>query len=230
MKNLLIIPCLLLFITAFGQKSEVMARLEEYGIAHDFLDASLRDQDATHSFDITTTTNDGTKNIVNKGHFNPELPVGKRWTLQTTNGQPPSKKEIKKFDKAHNTKQPNINGKVDDASWKIAIDNDNFLGISFKYDRESLPHKYQFLADCTGTAYINKKTGRLESAEFVNDGPLKVKIFNVTELDMNVDYLYLEEEDAYFMEKEYLDMKVKLLGQIVEVEEINEYTNYKKVK
>ena len=221
---------LLIVLTAFGQKEDVMTKLEEYGIAEEFLNTSLQDHDATHYFDIKTTTNDGTKNIVDIGYFNPEFPVGKRWVIKSSNGATPTKKEVKKFNKAHNTKQKNINGKVDDNSWKIVSDTENEIVISFKYDRESLPHKFAFLADCLGSASINKKTKRLESASFVNEGPLKIKIFNVTELDMTVEYLYIEAEKAYYMHIEHLDMKVKLLGQIVEIEELSEYSNYKKVK
>jgi len=191
MKNTTVFLLSLLSIPAFGQKQEVEAKLVEYGIAQAFLNTSLQDHDATHYFDIKTTTNDGTKNIVDIGYFNPELPVGKRWVIKTSNGVTPPKKEAKKFNKAHNTKQKDINGKVDDNSWKIVSDTENEIVISFKYDRESLPNKFAFLADCLGSATINKKTKRLESASFVNEGPLKIKIFNVTELDMTVEYLYI---------------------------------------
>jgi len=230
MKNTTTFLLLLISISAFSQKQEVMAKLKEYGIAEEFLNTSLKDHDATHSFDITTTTNDGKQNIVDKGYFDPLAPVGKRWILKITNNKEPSKKEIKKFNKAHNTQQLDINGEVDDASWKINRETENIIAIDFKYKKEGLPNKFAFLADCIGTAYINKKSGHLTLAEFKNDKPLKIKVFNVTRLEMTVDYLYLEEGKAYYMKKEHLDMDVKLLGQIVEVEEINEYSNYKKVK
>ncbi len=230
MKTLVAVVLLCSSFSVFGQKEVVEAKLNEYGLEKDFLNNSLRDQDAVHYYEFKITTNDGTKNIVQEGYFDPRVPVGQRWVLKTVNGAAPTKKELKKFNKAHNTRQPDINGEVDDNSWTIAKDTDTIFAIDFRFKRESLPKKYAFLADCTGTAYISKETGHLTTAEFRNDKPLKVKIFNVTTLAMDVDYTYLEEEEMYVMEKEYLDMKVKLLGQLVEIEEISEYANHEKVK
>ncbi len=230
MKSFISIIFLICSISSFAQKQEVLAKLAEYGITAETLGTGLQDHDATHSFDVDITTNNGTKNIVEVGHFNPLVPIGERWTLETVNDKAPSKKELKKFDKAHNTKQPDINGKVSDKSWKIDSDTEKEIIISFKYEKESLPNKFQFLADCTGKAYIDKRTKRLKKAVFKNDGPLKVKIFNVTKLEMTVDYHYIKEENLYVMDTQHLDMQVKLLGQLVEVEELNEYYHYKKVK
>jgi len=45
---------------------------------------------------------------------------------------------------------------------------------------------------------------------------------------MVVNYEYNEDEKNYFVQKEDLDMEVKLLGQLVTINEINEFSNYKK--
>ncbi len=230
MKNILSLVLLMYSVSAFAQKDTVLEELAVYGITEKTLGTGLQDTDATHSFDINITTNDGTKNIVEEGHFTPEVPVGERWILKTVNGKTPTKKQIKKFSKAHNTKQPDINGEVADDSWKIDSDTEDEIIISFKYDKESLPKKFEFLANCTGKAFINKKTKRLEKATFTNDGPLKVKIFNVSKLEMIINYHYIKEENLYVMDTQHLDMQVKLLGQLVEVEELNEYYHYEKVK
>ncbi len=230
MKKLLTWCLLTLSITAYGQKEAVMARLEELGIKANFLNTSLQDHDAVYYFNFKTITNNGTNNIVDAGYFDPRKPIGDRWVLETVNGESPTKKEFKKFDKLHNTEQPEINGKVADDSWKIDSETDDMLAISFQYDRATLPKKYAFLADCTGRAFINKNTHQLERAEFTNDKPLKVKIFNVQDLKMTIEYQHIPEDDVFVIKNEDLDMKVKLLGQLVEVEEVNEYDNYKKVK
>lgn len=95
------------------------------------------------------------------------------------NENTPTKKQIKKFNKAHNITKLEVNGQVDRASLRVLDDNPNTLVISFKYGRNTLPNKFSFLACCTGKAYINKRSKILERAEFTNDMPLKVKIFNV---------------------------------------------------
>ncbi|MCF6360112.1 MAG: hypothetical protein L3J29_05040 [Cyclobacteriaceae bacterium] len=230
MKSTLTYLLILCSVSSFAQKDEVLKKLVAYGITEETLSTGLQDHDATHSFDIDITTNNGTKNIVETGHFSPTVPVGERWTLKTVNGNAPTKKEIKKFNKAHNTQQPDINGEISDDSWKVITDTEDEIVISFKYDKESLPKKFQFLADCTGKAFISKKTKRLHKASFTNNGPIKVKIFNVSRLEMVVVYHYIKEENLYVMDTQHLDMQVKLLGQLVEVEELNEYFNYKKVK
>ena len=213
-----------------AQKAEVIARMENYGISPETLGSGLKDHDATHYFEIDVTTNNGTENIVEHGEFNPERPVGSRWKLLDVNGNAPTKKQIKKFGKLHNTTKQQINGKVDDNSFKVVDDNAQELVISFKFDKNTLPNKFAFLADCTGKAYINKLSKRLEKAKFTNDKPLKVKIFNVQNLDMTVTYKYLEDDEMYVLQNEHLLMKVKLLGQLVDVEEINDYYSYKNVK
>ena len=69
----------------------------------------------------------------------------------------------------------------------------------------------------------------MEKAEFVNEGPIKIKIFNVTDLDMVVIYSYNESENIYQVERENLDMKVKLFGATVSAKEIYEFSNYRKI-
>lgn len=216
----------LVTISSFAQKEEVLKRLAEYNIEGDFLAENLKDQDATHSFDLkcNNTSNGTTK--VELAHFDATKPVGGKWTLKSVDGVTPTSHEIKQFHKTHNTEKKSINGKIDDTSWKIVTDDTEYLVVSFKYDKETLPKKYAFLGDCTGTAYINKKTTKLEKITFVNDGPMKVKMLNVTKLNMNVVYSYNKDLDTYLMQKETLLMEVTALGTAVAVEETNEYTNY----
>ena len=216
-------------VSSFSQQDEIKKKFEEYNLKVDFLTENLKDADAQYSFNfkITTITSQDTK--VKTGRFDATKPVGQRWILLKVNGNAPSKKELKDFDKSYNTKQDDMNGKVDDNSWKIERDDDDYFVINFKYDKNTLPKKYNFLGDCTGKAYFNKKSKRLEKAKFVNDEPLKIKIFKVNDLVMDVNYAYNEDGKTYLVSKENLDMKVKLLGQLMDIDEITEYTDYKKV-
>jgi len=216
--------------TVFGQKADVEKKLQEYGIPNGFFEDNLKDENANHSFKIKTTTITDQETKVEEGTFDPTLPDGERWKLISVNGNEPSKKEIKQFHKAHNTSEDSSMGEPTDDDWKIIDDNDSELVISFKYKEENLPHKYKFLAKCTGKVFINKKNKKLDRVEFKNNGPLKVKIFNVDKLEMTVKYQLEEESQTYMIEKEDILMDARILGQTVEVKETSEFSDYKKVK
>ncbi|RLD26542.1 MAG: hypothetical protein DRI54_02670 [Bacteroidetes bacterium] len=229
MKKVFLIIAIITSINSFAQKDEVLAKLEAYNFSGELLAENLKDADADHSFNYKVTTITDTDSKVEEAKFDPTKPIGERWTLELVNGSVPSKKDQKNFDKAHNTKQDDINGEVDDNAWGIYEDNDTYLVISFKYDKATLPKKYDFLGDCKGLAYFNKKTLRLEKAAFINEVPLKIKIFNVSRLDMEVDYQLNEEEQTYFIQKEEIEMDIHLLGELVKIKEINEFSDYKKI-
>jgi hypothetical protein len=228
MKKILFFIALTISVSAFSQNEEVMKKLKEAGITSELLSSNLKDSDAEYFYDVKITTVNSSETKVEECKFDPTKKIGERWILKTVNGGTPSKKDLKNFDKAHNTKQPDINGKVDESSWGIEKDDADYLVVSFKYDKTSLPKKYTFLGDCKGLAYFNKKSKSIEKAEFVNEGPLKIKIFNVTKLDMVVRYIYNKDAQTFLVKEEDLDMQVKLLGQLVDIKEKSEFSNYKK--
>ena len=228
MKHILLFIAISFGTGLFAQKDEVFAKLTEYGFATDALDHGMKDADATHAFKLKTTTVTDDKTEVEECHFDPTQPVGSKWILDTHDGHAPSKKQKKQFHKAHNTEDQNVNGKVDDNSWKIVSDDAEHFVVSFKYDKASLPKKFDFLGDCTGTAYFKKQTKTLEKATFVNDGPLHIKFFNVTKMNMVVNYKQFD--GNFVMDTETLNMTVMLLGSAVLIKEQMEYSDYKKIK
>jgi len=228
MKHILLIVAIGFSYFLTAQKTDVESKLIEYGITSDALDHAMKDAGAVYSFNLKTTTESDGKTDIEESHFAPNQPVGSKWILDSHNGNAPSKKQLKNFDKVHNTKVEGIDGKVDDTSWKILTDDESIFTISFSYDKSSLPKKYQFLGDCTGTAVFNKKTKSLEKVEFVNNVPLHIKFFNVSKLNMVVTYIKFD--GKFVMETETIDMTVDMLGQSITVKEKMEYTNYKKVK
>lgn len=229
MKKVFLFIAITISFNSYAQKEEVMAKLEAYNFSGELLTENLKDADADHFYSLKTTTITDTDTKVEEAKFDPTKSIGDRWTLELVNGSLPTKKEQKNFDKAHNTKQDDINGEVDNNAWGIYEDNDTYLVISFKYDKTTLPKKYDFLGDCKGLAYFNKKTLQLEKAAFINEVPLKIKIFNVSRLDMEVYYQFNEEEQTYFIQKEDIEMDIHLLGQLVKIKEINEFSDYKKI-
>ncbi len=236
MKKQILLPVLaiafglFIYSTAFGQKAEVEKRLKEYSIPHGFFEDNLKDENANHTFNIKTTTITDQETKVEVGVFDPTLPEGERWKLISVNEKKPTNKQNKQFHKAHNTSEDSGMGEPEDEDWKILEDNDSELIIGFQYRKENLPHKYKFLAQCKGKVFVNKNEKRLDKVEFYNTEPVKIKIFNVDKLDMVVTYKVDEETKTYLIEKEDILMDARLLGQIVEVKETTEFSDYKKVR
>jgi hypothetical protein len=213
-----------------AQTDEIKKKLDAYRVSGELLTINLKDADAEHYFELSSSTNNGGEISTLESTFDPSKKIGQRWILKSVNGENPSGKEIRDFDKVHNTKKQDINGRVDERSWEIVKDDADSLILGFKYAKKTLPKKYDFLGDCQGLAYFNKKTGHLEKAEFVNDKPLKISLFNVINLDMLVLYKFHKDKGIYLIHKEELDMEVKLLGQLVSIKENNEYQNYRTIK
>jgi len=230
MRQALLLIVITASLTSCAQKEDVEKKFNEYQLSAKFLTTNLKDADAEHYFDLKTTIVNGAETKIVESTFDPSKNVGKRWNLVSVNQVSPLIKEIKEFDKTHNTTQEGVNGQIDASSWNIEKDDDAYLVLSFRHDKKSLPRKFSFLGDCKGLAYYNKKTERLEKTEFVNEKPLKIKVFNVTRLDMVVHYKFNHEDAVYLIHTEELDMEVMLLGQIVPIKEINEYGNYSKAE
>lgn len=220
---------LMAFISACTTNEEVLRELENHKITGELLTHNLRDADARHYFELKSVMINGEEKSITESTFDPTKEIGKRWTLVSVDGNTPTDQEQKDFDKTHNTKRKDINGRVDKKSWGIEKNNKDSLIFSFRFDKQSLPHKYAFLEECKGLAYYNKQTGRLEKAEFVNEKPIKIKLLNVSRLDMIVYFEYREEEGNYLIRSEELDMDVSLFGQEVLIRENNEYSNYRLV-
>ena len=227
MKNACIFLLSLVTFIATAQKSEVLKTLKEYHFDENFLLENLKDSDAQYSFDVNTTNVIGGKTTIQIAKFDATQEVGKRWILLKENGKEPTKKQLRTFDKTHNTKDK-VNGTIDDNSWRIEKDTDNEIVISFQYDKKSLPKRFRYLGDCKGLAYFNKKTKKLEKAKYVNLKDIQIKIFKVKKLDLVVYYDYNDEFNTYLISKEDIRMTIKFLGQIMEANDINILSNYKK--
>lgn len=158
MKQLLLLIALTTSLSTFAQKSEVINKLKEYHFTDEFLTTNLKDADAEHYFDVKITTINSPETKIEEAKFDPSKNIGVRWILLSVDGDNPSKKDLKNFDKAHNTKIDDINGRIDDNSWGIEKDDSDYLVINFKYDKTSLPKKYDYLGDFKGLAFFNKKT------------------------------------------------------------------------
>ncbi len=236
MKKQILLPLLAIafglftYSTAFGQKAEVDKRLQEYDIPQGFFEDNLKDENATHSFTIKSTNISGQNTFVEVGTFNPTFADGKRWTLVSVNGNEPTDSQKKQFNKEHNESEASGTNQPEDDDWKILEDSETYLIVGFQYNKKNLPHKYKYLAQCKGKAFVNKKDKRLEKVEFYSTETIKISVFHADKFDMVFSYTLDEESNTYLIEKEETLMDARLLGQLVKVEITTEFFDYKKVR
>lgn len=95
-------------LTSYGQKDEIVKKMVEYGFSEKNLDIKISQEDPNYSFKMKTTTktNDDTK--VEEASFDPSRAEGQKWKLETVNGNAPSLKDLKNFNKDNNNKMPNF--------------------------------------------------------------------------------------------------------------------------
>lgn len=231
MKKLIYCITLFLSVTAIAQDNAVLDKLKEYNFPAELLAKSIggADTDGDHSFNLTTTADIDAEIIVEEAKYDPTQKKGEQWMLLSYNGKDPSKKEIKQFKKDHNMKEEEIKAKIDDSSWDIESDNKDYLVVNFRYDSSTLKWRYKYLADIKGKAFLNKTTKQLEKVEYVNVKPTKIKPFNVDKYNMVVNYIFIETEKIYLVEKEEINMNAKMFGQTVPVKLTSEYSNYNKI-
>jgi len=213
-----------------AQKKEVEKRLTEYGLSSDNVFNSFGNDNSGYACTATFTeeNSEGTTEYV--ASYDPLKPKGSQWILKTVNGHTPAKRDLRKFNKAHNVVEDEMDAQIDENSFKIVKDDDHFLVIGMKYNEATLPHKYKFLGQCEAEMYIDKEARRLYKIRFYNQGDMKVKGFTVVKLDMIVEFMSDTTSVTYLVKDETIIMDAKILGQVVEINNRNNYYDYKKVR
>lgn len=214
----------------FGQKQSVADKLKALGLPSDFFEQT--DDKVNYSFIGITTTEGSSANTTPTSKkvtfsYKPNQ-AEQKYTLISINDTTPTEKEISDFDKNHNNKNDNGKmGKPDPESFTILKEDENEMIIGFKYLPKSLPHKYKFLADCTGQFFINKSDKHVTKIKFFSDKEIKYKIFKIEKLDMTQNLKYMPETQSYIISNETVYLEIKLFGQIVSNKETTEYNQYK---
>jgi len=228
MKKIILLTVLnLAVLVSFAQKSVVLESFKKYGIDPSILDPKSTQRSEKYTFDYKYTTVTDNKETVILAKFDPSKPQEERWTVISVKGKAPSASDIKAFRKNHG--KPPVTATIDENTYKIDKVNADFLIISYKQNPASLPAEASFMKDCKLYMTINLKTKRLEKLQSLNEKPLKIKMFNAEKLDLVAKYKYDENEKRYFTESEDLNLMVKFLGQLMPMETISEYSNYKKI-
>ncbi|SFT40381.1 hypothetical protein SAMN05216474_0371 [Lishizhenia tianjinensis] len=215
---------------ASDEKSKVLERLKAYNFNETTLTEHLIDTLAKYSYNTHTTTYIKDEQKIKKANYNPALKLGERWHLDSVDHRIPTEKERAAFNKNHNQDKYGASGKIADTSWHIVAEDLNYLKVSFRFEPNGLPELFSFLGKCIGYAYFNKKTKKLERAQFINEEPVRFHIFQVKDLEVNIYYSFNTAKKKYFVDKEVAELSISLLGNKVQVKEICRFSNYKKVK
>jgi hypothetical protein len=213
-----------------AQKPELEKKLNELGISGGLAFNDLSGNNSAFSCMATMTETTSDKTTVQKASFDPRKPESSRWTLLSVDGRPPSKKELKHFNKEHNAPQDDLKAEPDENNWKIVSEDEHLLVIGLKYNEADLPHQYKFLADCNAEIYVDKEARRLYKVKFYNTTPLKIKIFNVVKLDMTVELMPSKDGNTILTKDQTIVMDVKMLGELVEIIEETAFYDYERVR
>ena len=215
---------------AQSHADEVQKRLKEFKINEGWLSSNLKEEDAIHYYKVKSTTGSINGNVTSIADYDPRRKTGERTRLLSVNGNPPTKKEAKKYDKRFDRNGNDANGKIDPTSYKIIEDNDEWFVVDFRLIKESLPDHYKFLGDCEAELHCRKDIMRASYSRFRNFQPTKVKMFDADKVDIEIYFTYDDDSESYVHEEARYYIDVKIVGIASEVEVINYYSDYQIVK
>jgi len=173
-----------------AQQINIKERLVEYNIPVDFLEHSIRNADRkfTFKYKMISGSRDGTP-VTSEIEYNPTRKSKERWKLISVDGNSPEKKQIKNFNRINNPRRKEVYAEIDESSYELVVDNDQYFTYSFKYKEGSITSNRKFLEDCKGMVYISKKTGNSIYFRLFTSYPFhfwKVKICNLRSLKSKI--------------------------------------------
>ncbi len=222
----LLFPC---FAMAQVENLEVLRKMQEYGFDKEWLVDNLNEETASYAFRVKSTTMTPKETQIQEIAFDPSREQGEKWELLSVNGNPPTKKQVKRFNKERNKEREKPDIRIDQLT--VERDEPVYFDVGFTLLRATLPKKLEFLADCKGVAEFNKHTKELERIRFFNvKEELKFSVLKVSDVMLVVELMEDSKTGEMFREREDLKLKAKVLGKEGIVKVTNEYYDFEKVK
>ncbi len=221
-------------VFVFSQSNEAIQKLNDAGVTIDQIEHCLKDADAEFYFKSTQTdvskNGDGSSyTSVTISEFDPSKDNDEHWTLISSNGVTPTASENKTFNKTSNSNRA-FNGQVDLKTVKVLSEDDSQLVIGLRYAVKTLPKKYRFYADCDATYTIDKINKKLVSGTIVNFKETKISIAKISNVKVDMEFVFLNEAEGYHISNEKLEMSIEVLGQKSQSNSTIVYSDFKKVK
>ena len=232
MKKIILIPLILIVLTTFSQ-SKTTDVLAKYNLTPDHVLSLIDLSTSTMSFDAASTTTTIVESTEKKTQqkrtytFDGKKTEGEKYTLLTYNGETPSKKKIKKFNKEKNSTPQYKEITLSEKDFFIKSEDDKMLIIGFNVPEEQINSKIAFMAHCTGFIAINKESKKAESIEIKNNEGFNLKIFHVTNMDINITLAFNETLKEYYLLDESTQMVALLMGSTIDITIEEKFTNFK---
>lgn len=236
MNRIFIISLVLILFTGintFAQKQSANELLKEYGFNTDNILSSLDLSKANYSFkahSVTITEQEANHSTTQKEieySFNSTKPDGEKYELLSSNGKAPSKRAIKHFNKERNTIVGDNTFKLQEDDFFVKEDNSSELIIGFNIPSDQVTSKIAFMAHCNGFIHINKETKHMTSINIKSREAFNIKLFHVTEMDLNINIAYNKEYSQYYVNSEHTVMKVIVLGALTDFSVDETYSDIK---
>ncbi len=218
---------------SFAQKQSASELLKEYGFSTDNILSTIDLSQANYSFkanSVTTTKQEANQSTTKKEieySFNSVKPDGKKYMLITSKGKTPSKRAIKRFNKEKNTVVESSAFKLKKEDFFVKENNETELIIGFNIPSDQVNSRIAFMAHCTGYIHVNKKTKRLDKINIKNREAFNIKIFHVTEMNIDINIAYNSEFSKYYVSSEHSVMNVIILGALTDLDVKETYSDFK---
>ncbi len=218
-------------IKANGNEAELL--LNKYGLKIDSVLNIIDISHPTYSYNsrisntIHTESNDADTETAKSYSYDASKNIGEQFTLLTVDGASPSKKDIKNFNKEKNKNSNQKKALLKSEDFFIISNDENTAIIGFNMPKEELPSKLAYLAHCTGSIFIDKKTGRITKFEIKSKEPFSMKIFHVNNMFIEINLSYSEELKRYYVIKETAKMEMMIMGVIATSVSIEVFSDFK---
>ena len=232
-KQLIMAIMLLSAFSLSAQKKTANDLLKEVGFNAENVLSCIDLSKANYSFTANSNTitnqesNNSTTQTKKVYTFDSNKNLGERFTLISVDGDTPRKKDFKHFNKEKNHTGSDEAIKLKEEDFAIKSNLEETAIITFTIPAEQLNRQTAFMAHCTGYIYIDKKQGRITKIQIKSNEAFNMKIFHVTEMQIDIELTYNEEHKTYYVSQEQRKMKVLLLGSTVAFTIKEEYSDFK---
>ncbi len=234
MKRTIIFSVLLFcLLSVNAQEQTVKDILKQFGLTNTNMLSGIDLSNATYNYkaeSITTTeqeANNSTSKTQKEYSYDASKPLGQRFTLLTVDGDTPRKKDFKHFNKEKNSVADTETQKLKEEDFFIKSNDKTTAIIGFNIPAEQLNSKTAFMAHCTGYINIDKNSGHITKIQIRSNEAFSLKIFHVTEMNININLSYNKEHKAYYVNSENTLMKVLILGSVTDLKIDEKYMDIK---
>ncbi len=206
--------------------------LKQYGFRTDnilsLLDASTANfsftvEGTTRTFSEANHTDQTSKRVYS---YDSKRAEGAKFKLLSINGKEPTRHDIKKFNKEKNTSSGDNKIQLKESDFFIEKNNEKMAVIGFNMPADEMPSKLAFMSHCTGYIYIDKVSGRVTKMEIKSKEAFSLKVFHITEMLIQLNLQYNEEQKFYYLTSEFTRTKALILGSITTIEVDEQYKDF----